>query len=118
MSSFGRIFLVIKIWDVIVGITPVAFGSKICNAQMIEARKENQDPNNQDRDSSVCFSRADVSCEEEGSNDNENGANQEQHSSQRNSLVRDFWRALLELQVNVAFVSTGEFGIFHFAIRD
>lgn len=55
MSSFGRIFLVIKIWDVIVGITPVAFGSKICNAQMIEARKENQDPNNQDRDSSVCF---------------------------------------------------------------
>lgn len=43
------------------------------------------------------YAFANVSCQEEGSDDNEKSSNHEEHNSQCNCLVGDFWWALLEL---------------------
>jgi len=43
------------------------------------------------------YAFANVSCQEEGSDDNEKSSNHEEHNSQCNRLVGDFWWALLEL---------------------
>lgn len=41
---------------------------------------------------------ADIARQQEGAYDNEKGANQKQHCSKRNSLIRDLRRAFLELE--------------------
>lgn len=82
---------------------------------MVEAWEEYEDPNDEHRDGTVCSAFANVSCQEEGSDDNEKSSNHEEHNSQCNRLVGDFWWALLELQVNISIISAGELGIFDFA---
>lgn len=114
--SFG--LLIIKIRDVIVGVAPVAFGSKVRNAQVIEAREKNQNSDDQDRDGTISSPLADVSSEEERSDDDEKGPNQEQHCGQGDRLVGNFWRALLELQINVPFICASKLRILDFAAWD
>lgn len=45
----------------------------------------------------ITYAFADVSSQEEGSYDNEEGPDHEEHDCQCNCLVGDFWWALLEL---------------------
>ena len=45
---------VIKVWNVIIRVTPVAFGCIVGNAQVVESWQEHQDANDQDRNSPVC----------------------------------------------------------------
>lgn len=99
---------VIKVWNVIIRVTPVAFGCIVGNAQVVESWQEHQDANDQDRNSPVCPPFADIACQQEGAYDNEKGANQKQHCSKRNGLIWDLRRAFLKLKVNVAIVCTGE----------
>lgn len=106
---------IIKIWDIIIGVAPVAFGSVVSDAQVVEAWEEHEDPDDEDRDGTVCPPFANVSCQEQSSYDNEEGPNHEEHNGQSYRLVGDFWWALLELQVNVSIISAGELGIFDFA---
>lgn len=44
---------VIKVRDVIVGITAVTLGGVIGDAQVVKPRKKDQDSNNQDRDGAI-----------------------------------------------------------------
>lgn len=44
---------VIKVRDVIVGITAVTLGGVIGDAQVVKTRKKDQDSNNQDRDGAI-----------------------------------------------------------------
>lgn len=55
VAQTSRFFslLIIKIWDVVVGVAPVAFGSEVGDSQVIEAWKENQDSDDQDRDCAI-----------------------------------------------------------------
>lgn len=46
--------LVIKVWNVIIGVTPVAFGCIVGDAQMVKSWQEHQNANDEDRNSSVC----------------------------------------------------------------
>lgn len=115
--NFGKI-LVIKIGNVIIGIALVALRGKICNAQVVEAGEEDQNSNYQDWDRPIRSPFADVSCQEEGTDDDEKGADQEEDGGQRNRLVGDLRGALLELQVNVALICAGKLGVFHFAAGD
>lgn len=82
---------------------------------MVEAREKHQDPNDEDGDGAVGSAFANVSGQEEGADDDEEGPDHEEHDRQRDGLVGDFWWALLELQVNISIVSAGELGIFDFA---
>lgn len=43
------------------------------------------------------YTFADVPCQQQGSDDDEEGPDHEQHHSQCDGLVGDFWWALLEL---------------------
>lgn len=100
--------LVIKVWDVIIGVTPVAFGCIVGDAQMVKSWQEHQDANDEDRNSSVCPPFADVARQQEGAYDYEKGANQEQHGGKGYGLVRDLRRAFFKLKVNVAIVCAGK----------
>lgn len=99
-----RWVLVIKVWDVIIGVSPVAFGRIVGDAQVVESWQKHQDANDQDGNSSVCPPFADVARQQEGAYDNEKGANQKQHSGKCNGLIRDLRRAFLKLKVNVAII--------------
>lgn len=46
-------YSIIKVWDVIVGVSSVALRGIVGNAQMVESREEDKDPNDEDRYSSV-----------------------------------------------------------------
>ena len=48
--SFGSVS---KIWDVVIGVTPVTLGSVVGNSQVIKSRKENQEPYDDYRDGAV-----------------------------------------------------------------
>lgn len=48
--SFGS---VAKIWDVVVGVTPVTLGGIVGDSQMVKSRKENEQPNDDDRNGAV-----------------------------------------------------------------
>lgn len=106
---------VIEVGDVVVGVAPVALGGVVGDAQVVEARQEHEDADDEHGDGSVSLPFADVPCQQQGSDDDEEGPNHEEHHGQSDGLVGDFWRALLELQVNVSIVGAGELGIFDFA---
>lgn len=100
--------LVIKIWNVIVGVTPVAFRCIVGDAQVVKSWQEHQDANDQDGNGPVCPPFADKARQQEGAYDYEKGTNQKQHCSKRSGLRWDLRRALLKLKVNVAIVCAGE----------
>lgn len=106
---------VIEIRDVVVGVAPVALRGVVGDAQVVKARQEHEDANDQHGDGPVCLTFADVPCQEQGSDDDEEGPDHEEHHSQGDGLVGDFWWTLLELQVNISIISAGELGIFDFA---
>jgi hypothetical protein len=90
--------LIVKVWNVIVGVTPVAFGCIVGDAQMVKSGQEYQNTNDQDRNGPVCLPFAEVAGQQEGAYDNEKGANQKQHSGKCNGLIRDLRRAFLKLE--------------------
>jgi hypothetical protein len=100
--------LIVKVWNVIVGVTPVAFGCIVGDAQMVKSGQEYQNTNDQDRNGPVCPPFPLVAGQQEGAYDNEKGANQKQHSGKCNGLIRDLRRAFLKLKVNVAIICTGK----------
>ena len=46
--------LVRKVWNVIIGVSPVAFGCIVGDAQVVKSWQEHQDANDQDRNRPVC----------------------------------------------------------------
>ena len=54
-QSFG---LVAKIWDVVVGVTPVTLGGVVRNSQMVKSRKENEEPYDDDGNGAVRMLKA------------------------------------------------------------
>lgn len=44
---------VIKVWDVIVGVTAVTFGSIVGDAQVVKSREENKDSDDQNGDGAI-----------------------------------------------------------------
>lgn len=100
--------LVIKVWNVIIGVTPVAFGSIVGDAQVVKSWQEHQNADDEDRNSSVCPPFADVARQQERAYDYEKGADQEQHGGKGDGLVRDLRRTFFKLQVNVAIVGAGK----------
>lgn len=44
---------VTKIWDVIIGVTPVTFGGVVGDSQMVKPRKENKEANDDDRNGAI-----------------------------------------------------------------
>lgn len=99
-----RWLLVIEVWNVIIGVSPVAFGSIVGNAQVVKARQEHQDANDQHRYGTVCPPFADVASKQEGTDDDEEGADQKQYCCQGNGLVWDLRRTFLKLKVDVAVI--------------
>lgn len=91
--------LVIKVWNIIAGVSPVAG---------VKSWQEHQDANDQDRKGPVCSLFADTPCQQEGAYNNEKGTNEKQHCCKRNGLIWDLWRAFLKLKVNVAIICTRE----------
>lgn len=106
---------VVEVGDVVVGVAPVALGGVVGDAQVVKARQEHQDADDQHGDGPVGLPFTDVPCQQQGSDDDEEGPDHEEHHSQCNGLVGDFGWALLELQVNVSIIGAGELGIFDFA---
>lgn len=100
--------LVIKVWNVIVGVTPVAFGCIVSDAQVVKPWQEHQDANDQNRNGPICPPFADIARQQEGAYDDEKGANQKQYCSKRNGLIWNLRRAFLKLKVNVAIICAGE----------
>jgi hypothetical protein len=90
--------LVIKVWNVIIGVTPVAFGCIVGDAQVVKSWQEHQDANDQDRNGPVCPHFADIACQQGGAYDNEKGASQKQHCREHNGLIWDLRRAFLKLE--------------------
>ena len=89
--------LVRKVWNVIIGVSPVAFGCIVGDAQVVKSWQEHQDANDQDRNRPVCPAFADIACPQEGAYDNKKGANQKPHCSKGNGLIWDLRRASLKL---------------------
>ena len=80
--------LVIKVWNVIiVGVSLVAFGCIVGDAQVVKSWQEHQVANDQDGNGPACLPFADIGCQQEGAYDNEKSANQKQHRSKRNGLI-------------------------------
>lgn len=72
--------------------------------------------NSQQKCNQTTYAFANVSCQEEGSYDNEEGPDHEEHNSQCNCLVRDFWWALLELDQknpNIKKLNSAQFPSHH-----
>lgn len=110
--------LVIEVWNVIIGVTPVAFGCIVGNAQVVKTRQEHQDANDKDGDGPVCPPFADVAGKQEGADDDEKGANQKQHCGQGDSLIWNLWRTFLKLEVDVAIICAGKPRVLHFTTGD
>lgn len=78
---------------------------------MVKPGQEDQEADDDDGDGAVRILNRDDPCQKKGSQDDQQGANQEQDYRNANGLVRDFWWTLLELQVDVAIVVSGQPGI-------
>lgn len=109
---------VIKVWYVIIRVTSVSPGGVVCNTEMVKARKEDQDPDDQHWPGCVTVRTVNVSGQQKGTDCNQQRADQEENSGKSNCLVGNFWSMLLKLKVNVAVITVCEFGVFHLAAGD
>lgn len=130
------------VWKVTVWAALVASVSSVGAQQVVKARQEHQDTNDQDGNGPTGVHSLDVTCQQEATGDNQRGANQKLRGGQSNGLVRGLARPVLAfeyarsqdtqaslkrkafislwsflLKVNVFAVRTGDLGVFHFAAR-
>lgn len=79
--------LVIKPWNVMVEVTPVAFGYIVGNTQVVKSRQEHHYVSDEYRNHKSALPRdrsptfAGIAPLQEGANDNEKATNQKQHYS-------------------------------------